>query len=143
VRRAGSRFERGSAVVEFAVLGTLIFGALIEVVVLFGVLHRASLATEAGAREVGRAVVVARSEHEASERVQLIVAEVERNDGLASGSLHASVDGARERGGLLRVRVSTVVPVVRIPFLGAVVPRVAIPVEATSTVELDPYRSGG
>ncbi len=34
--------ERGSAIVEFALLGSLVFGVLVQAIVLFGVLHRAT-----------------------------------------------------------------------------------------------------
>src|SRR6185312_5183134 len=105
--------ERGSAIIEFSVLGTLIFGVLIHAVVLFGVLHRATLATSAAAREYGRAVVIADSEDEAA-----------------------------ARGELLRVRVQTDVAVLRIPFVGEVWPSLSVPVEATHVVQLDRYRSG-
>jgi hypothetical protein len=134
--------ERGSAFIEFAVLGTLIFGVLVHAVVLFGVVHRATLATSAAAREYGRAVVIADSADEASARGTLVVEQAGRNHGLPPGALHASVDGLRLRGELLRVRVRTDVPVLRIPFIGAVWPSLAVPVEATHVVQLDRYRSG-
>ena len=41
--------ETGTAVVEMAILGSLIFGVLIHVLVVFGSLHRATLATSAAA----------------------------------------------------------------------------------------------
>jgi hypothetical protein len=141
-RRARGAGDRGSAVVELAVLGSLIFGVLVQGVVLFGTLHRATLATSAAAREVGRAVVVAGSEADARARVAMVVAQCERNHGLPPGSLQVSVQGTRARGELLRVRVGTAVPVVRVPFVGAVLPAVAIPVEATHVVLVDRYRSG-
>ena len=47
-------------------LGSLVFGVLIHVLVVFGTLHRATLATSAAAREYGRAIVVADSEAERS-----------------------------------------------------------------------------
>lgn len=134
--------ERGSAVVEFAVLGTLVFGVLVHVVVTFGVLHRATLATSAAAREYGRAIVVADSADEASARGELVVEQATRNHGLAPGSLHARVEGRRARGELLRVTVSADVPVFRIPFVGEVWPSLSVPVEATHVVQLDRYRSG-
>jgi hypothetical protein len=134
--------ERGSSIIEFAILGTLIFGVLIHAVVLFGVLHRATLATSAAAREYGRAIVVADSAAEASARGALVVEQAGRNHGLPPGALHASVDGERRRGELLRVRVRADVPVLRIPFVGAVWPSFAVPVEATHVVQLDRYRSG-
>jgi hypothetical protein len=134
--------ERGSSIVEFAVLGSLIFGALVQAVVLFGVLHRATLATSAAAREYGRAIVVADSPETAARRGALVVEQAAHNHGLATGSLRATVEGKRVRGELLEVHVSTDVAVFRIPFLGDVVPSISIPVEATHAVQLDRYRSG-
>jgi hypothetical protein len=134
--------ERGSAIIEFSVLGTLIFGVLIHAVVLFGVLHRATLATSAAAREYGRAVVIADSEEEAAARGALVVEQAGRNHGLPPGALHASVEGVRRRGELLRVWVQTDVAVLRIPFVGEVWPSLSVPVEATHVVQLDRYRSG-
>jgi hypothetical protein len=139
VRRA--RGARGSAVVEFAVLGTLVFGVLVHTVVLFGMLHRATLATSAAAREYGRAVVLADSAADARTRGDLVVEQAGRNHGLAPRALRATVDGVRGRGALLRVRVVTAVPVLRIPFLGTVAAGVAIPVVATHVVQIDRYRS--
>jgi hypothetical protein len=133
--------ERGSAVVEFAVLGSLVFGVLIHAVVLFGVLHRATLATSAAAREYGRAVVVADSAEQAAGQGALVVEQAAQNHGLPARSLRASVDGRRARGELLTVHVQTDVPILRIPFVGAVWPSLAVPVEATHAVRIDRYRS--
>jgi hypothetical protein len=134
--------EEGNAVVEMAILGTLVFGVLVHVLVLFGALQRATLATSAAAREFGRAVVVADGEAEGARRGAISVAMVERGHGLPSGSLTATVSGFRHRGAIVVVRVQTSVAVVRIPFLGAVVPGLAVPVEATHAVRIDRYRSG-
>jgi hypothetical protein len=139
---ARGRGEGGSAIVEFALLGSLVFGVLVQAVVLFGVLHRSTLATSAAAREYGRAIVVADSGDEAATRGALVVEQAARNHGLAPGSLHASVEGRRLRGELLTVRVTTDVPVFSLPFVGAVVPSVSVPVEATHAVQVDRYRSG-
>ena len=49
----GKRSERGSAVVELAVLGALCFGLLIEVLVVFGQVQRAALATTAALAKLG------------------------------------------------------------------------------------------
>jgi Flp pilus assembly protein TadG len=134
--------ERGSSIVEFALLGSLIFGVLVQTIVLFGVLHRATLATSAAAREYGRAIVVADSPDEARQRGALVVEQAARNHGLAPGSLQATVEGRRARGELLRVHVRTEVAVFRVPFLGDVVSSVSVPVEATHVVQIDRYRSG-
>ncbi len=134
--------ERGSAVVEMAVLGSLVFGVLLHVVVVFGELHRATLATSAAAREYGRAIVVADGEAEASARGSAAVETIGRNHGMAAGALEPAVSGLRNRGAVLTVRVRTQVPVVSIPFLGSLVPGLVVPVEAMHAVRLDQYRSG-
>jgi hypothetical protein len=133
--------ERGSAVVEFAVLGSLVFGVLVNAIVLFGVLHRATLATSTAAREYGRAVVIADSAEEASLRGALVVRQAAENHGMSANALRASVEGRRGRGELLTVQVATDVPIVRIPFVGAVWPSLAVPVEAAHAVQIDRYRS--
>lgn len=137
-----TRDEHGSAVIELAILGSLIFGVLIHVILVFGALHRATLATSAAAREYGRAIVVSDSEAEAAQRGDAAVEFAGRNHGLAPGALHASLEGIRRRGAVLVVRVRTDVPVASIPFLGSVVPHLTVPVEATHAVRIDRYRSG-
>ena len=137
-----SRGQRGSAIVETAVLGSLVFGVLVHVLVVFGALHRATLATSAAAREFGRTIVVADSEADAARRGRAAVQLVARNHGLAPDALDATAVGVRRRGAVLVVRVRTEVPVASIPFLGSVTDGLTVPVVATYAVRLDPYRSG-
>lgn len=124
---------------ELALLGPLVLGVLVQVIVLFGVLHRATLATSAAAREYGRAVVLARSAPEAQARGAVVVEQAARDHGLPPGSLHSTVEGDRIRGATLHVAVRTSVPVLHVPFLGPLWPALAIPVEATHAVRLDRY----
>ena len=137
-----NRTERGSAIVEVAVLGSLVFGVLIHVLVVFGTLHRATLATSAAAREYGRVIVIADSEADAVRRGDAAVALIAHSHGLRVDALHASAIGWRRRGAVLVVRVRTEVPVASIPFIGSVVPGLTVPVEATHAVRIDRYRSG-
>jgi hypothetical protein len=55
--------------------------------------------------------------------------------------MRAQVTGRRARGELLTVHVRTDVPVIRVPFVGAVWPSLAVAVEATHAVQVDRYRS--
>ena len=137
-----TRTERGSAVVEMAILGSLLFGVLVHVLVVFGALHRATLATSSAAREYGRAIAIAASEADATARGAEAVAASARNHGLADDALHPEVVGLRRRGAVLLVRVRTEVPVAAIPFIGSIAPRLTVPVEASYAVRLDRYRSG-
>jgi len=135
------RDEGGTAIVEIAILGSLIFGVLIHLLVVFGALHRATLATSAAAREYGRAIVVADTEAEAADRGDAAVELAGRNHGLAPGALHPSFSGMRRRGEVLVVRVRADVPIASVPFLGSVWPGLSVPVEATHAVRIDRYRS--
>ncbi len=139
--RCRARNEAGSAIVEFAVLGVVLLGVLVEVIVMFGTLQRATLATSAAAREVGRAVVLADSIDDAATRSAIVIDQATRNHGLAADSLHASLDGELARGERLRITVATEVPVLRIPFIGPVWPSLSVPVAATHVVQVDRYRS--
>jgi hypothetical protein len=133
--------ERGSSIVEFSVLGVLGFGFLVQVVVLFGVLHRATLATSAAARELGRVVVLAESETDATRLGGVAVEQAAHNHGLSVGALRPSIEGRVARGERLRVTVRTDVAVLRLPFVGSLLPSLSVPVEATHVVQVDRYRS--
>jgi hypothetical protein len=138
---AFDRSERGSSIVEFSVLGVLGFGILVQVVVIFGVLHRATLGTSAAARELGRVVVLADSETDANRLGDMAVEQAARNHGLPAGALRPSIEGRVARGEQLRVTVRTDVAVLRLPFVGSVVPSLSVPVEASHVVRVDRYRS--
>jgi len=133
--------EDGSAVVETAFLGSLIFGMIIQSIVLFGALQRAALATSAASREVGRVVVLSLGDPEAAMRARYVVITAARDHGLGDDDLAVSVSGARTRGGFLRVEVRTNVRVFGIPLLERFIPSPSIPVVATHTVRLDKYAS--
>ena len=133
--------EDGSAVVETAFLGSLIFGIIIQSIVLFGTLQRAALATSAASREVGRVVVLSQGDPEAAMRARYVVIAAARDHGLGDDDLAVSVTGARSRGGFLRVEVRTNVRVFGIPLLERFIPSPSIPVVATHTVRLDKYAS--
>jgi hypothetical protein len=55
--------------------------------------------------------------------------------------LRPSIEGRVARGEQLRVTVRTDVAVLRLPFVGSVVPSLSVPVEATHVVRVDRYRS--
>lgn len=143
MRLIGKRVVRedGSAVVETAFLGSLIFGMIIQSIVLFGALQRAALATSAASREVGRVVVLSLGDPEAAMRARYVVITAARDHGLGDDDLAVSVTGARTRGGFLRVEVRTNVRVFGVPLLERFIPSPSIPVVATHTVRLDKYAS--
>ena len=118
------------------------FGVLVQAIVLFGVLHRATLATSAAAVSTGGRSSSPTRTGEAAARGSLVVEQAARNHGLPAGALHATVDGGAPAASCSSVHVRTEVPVFRLPFVGSVWPSVSVPVEATHAVRIDRYRSG-
>jgi len=133
--------ERGSAVVETALLGALLFGLVVQVLVVVGQVQRAALATASASREVGRVVEASSTEAEAAWRARAATVAAARDHGLGDDALAVRVSGVRGRGALVRVEVSTEVPIVDVPLLGPFLRRVRVPVTAAHTVRLDRYAS--
>lgn len=133
--------ERGSAVVETAFLGALLFGIVVQVLVVFGQVQRAALATASASRDVGRVVQASSTDPEAAMRARAAVVAAARDHGLDADALTTRVVGVRGRGALLRVEVATSVPLVDVPLLRPFLRRAVIPVTASHTVRLDRYAS--
>lgn len=133
--------ERGSAIVETAFLGALLFGIVVQVLIVVGQVQRSALATAAAARDVGRVVAAASTDPEAAWRARAAVVTAARDHGLPDDGLSVRVSGVRGRGSLMRVEVSTIVPIVDVPLLEPFLRRVAVPVTAAHTVRLDRYAS--
>ena len=133
--------ERGSAVVETAFLGALLFGIVVQVLVVFGQVQRAALATASASRDVGRVVQASSTDPEAAMRARAAVVAAARDHGLDADALATRVVGVRGRGALLRVEVSTSVPLIDVPLLRPFLGRATIPVSAAHTVRLDRYAS--
>lgn len=135
------RDEVGTATVEMAILGSLVFGVLVHAIVLFGVIQRSMLAASAAAREVGRVVVLADTEPEATQRAEQVLTQVATNHGLAVSDLDVALSGELTRGQKLRVTVRTSAPVASLPFIGSVWPTLSVPIEAVYVGRVDKFRS--
>ena len=133
--------EDGSAVVEMAVLGTLVFTLLIQLIVAFGAVQQAMLAAASAARDAGRAVSLAVDDADASARAGLALRIAARNHGLDARALHVDVHGLVVRDGVVTITVATDVPLIHLPALGAVWKGLALPVSARATVRIDRFRS--
>lgn len=126
---------------ELAVLGAVCFAMLIEILVLFGQVQRASLATTAAAREAGRAVVLASSGTEAAWRARAAAVAAARDHGLTDDAIELRVTGVRDRGALMRIEASAEVRVIALPLLERFIPGPSIPVIAAHRVRLDRFAS--
>ncbi|MGH9024416.1 MAG: hypothetical protein ACRDV9_15215 [Acidimicrobiia bacterium] len=134
------RDHRGSAVVEMAVLGSLLLAGLSQAVVGAGAVQRMAFATSLAAREGGRAAMLANDPAHARAVLDAVVTEVVRNHGLARDSVVVAVTGGLTRGGRFSVSVTGRVEVARLAFGGAS-GAIAVPVQGRWAARVDSYRS--
>ncbi|MET2012373.1 TadE family protein [Microbacterium chocolatum] len=141
----GVRNDRGSASLEFIVVGLVLLVPLIYLVVVLGALQSASLGAESGARHVARAIATASGPGDAENRAEAILTAVSREyrlDGdrtaVSISCRPASVE-CPSAGTTLLVRLDTRV---RLPFLPAIWgldEATAIPVQATSAQKVSRF----
>lgn len=142
-RQSPGRGDRGSAVVEFVVVGVGVLVPLVYLLQVVGVLHSGVLASGAAAREAGRAFSTASTVAEARARAESAARLAFADQGLTlpAGSLRVQcLDGA-----CLSPGSSVVVAIdwtARLPWLPDTWAREAgVPVSARQQVPVDDYRS--
>jgi hypothetical protein len=158
VRRAlgGREGERGAAVVEVLVVVLTLLVPLVYAMLVMADVQRALLATSSAAREAGRVYVTGSGRLDAERRAGLASREVLATYGIRPGDPRAGMRlragcppgvasgcvGGFGPGAEVRVVVTYRVPVVRLPFLGAVAaPNLMI--GATHHTRVDRYRGLG
>src|SRR3954449_9351221 len=83
--------ERGSAALEFILVGLLLLVPLVYLVVTLGLIQGQALGAEAGARHVARAISAASGEDEARGRADRILAAVVDEYGMDAASVDLSM----------------------------------------------------
>lgn len=139
--------ERGSAALEFIVVGMLLLVPLVYLVVALGLIQHQSLGAEAGARHVARAVSTASGEAEARDRADRVLAAISDEYGLddVALALECRPAGATcpEAGATLVVTVRTTVALPLVPPVLGLDRVAAIPVEATSAQKVSRFWGAG
>ncbi len=140
---AGPPDERGSAVVEFVFLSTLLLVPLVYLVLVLARVQAGAYAASTAAREAGRAFVTATSQVDAEPRARAAAAIAFADQGFdGAGELTIGCDGSPCLRPDARVAVHTVVTV-RLPLVPAFA-RDAIPLavhlEADQLSTVDRYR---
>ncbi len=134
-RRHGS----GQAVLELALAAPVILLLLVGMVLVARVIQ-AELAVLAAAREGARVCAEARSQGDCLIQGAQIARIVANGDGLRT--LRVDVDtGGFERGGTVRVTVSSPVPVADLPLVGGIFKNVPIAVVGHAEEQVEIYRS--
>lgn len=128
--------ERGSAALEFILVGLLLLVPLVYLIVSLGLIQGRGLGTEAAARHVARAVSTAADAADAHARAESVLAAVTAEYGLDDVELAIACSPAGSAcpsaGATLRVTVRTGVALPLVPPVLGLDRIAAIPIEATA-----------
>lgn len=137
--------DRGSAALEFILIGLLLLVPLIYLIVALGLIQGQSLGAEAAARHIARAVSTAEDSADARTRADAVVAAVADEYGLDDVELSVACTPAGaacpRAGAALHVTVRTTVTLPLVPPVLGLDELAAIPVEATSVQKVSRFWS--
>ena len=137
--------ERGSAALEFIMVGLLLLVPLVYLVVALGLIQEQALGAEAGARHVARAVSSASGVDEARARADRVLQAVVDEYGMDTASVDLSFacvpEGADcpESGATVVVTLRTRAPLPLIPPILGLDDIASIPVEASSAQKVSRF----
>jgi Flp pilus assembly protein TadG len=136
LEQADADGERGSAALEFIVVGLLMLAPLVYLVVTLGLIQQQSLGAEAGARHVARAISTAVDAADARDRADRVLAAVIEEYGLGSVDLQIECAPAGvacpAAGATLVVTIRTQVALPLVPPVLGLDHIASVPVEASA-----------
>lgn len=137
--------ERGSAALEFILVGLLLLVPLVYLIVALGLIQGQSLGAEAAARHIARAVSTAADTADARGRADAVLAAVSDEYDLDDVDLSVSCTPAGAEcpraGATLHVMVRTTVTLPLVPPVLGLDDLAAIPVEASSVQKVSRFWS--
>lgn len=141
--------ERGSAALEFILVGTVLLVPLVYLIVALGMIQGQSLGAEAGARHIARALSTAPDADAAARSADLILSSVVDEYGLDGEQVDVSM-ACRPAGGACPEAGATLVVTVRTRIALPLVPPVlgldrlaAIPIEASAVQKVSRFWESG
>lgn len=141
--------DRGSAAVEFILLGLLLLIPLVYLVVSLGQIQEQSLGAEAGARHIARAVATAVDTTDASVRADEVLASVVQEYGLDADETSISLAcrpasaGCPAPGATLVVTVRTSAALPLVPPIFGLDRTASIPIEASTAQRVSRFWGSG
>ena len=137
--------ERGSAALEFILVGLLLLAPLVYLVVSLGLIQGQSLGVEAGARHVARAVATSTGVGDARLRADRVLRAVADEYGLDEASVDLSLScvpadsACPEPGTTLVVRLQARVALPLVPAVLGLDRLASIPVEASAAQKVSRF----
>jgi hypothetical protein len=141
--------ERGSAALEFILVGLLMLVPLVYLVVSLGLIQGQSLGAEAGARHIARAVSTAVDAEDAAARADLVLASVVSEYGLDENAVSLSLacrpagSECPSAGATLVVTLRTTVTLPLVPPVLGLDRLATIPVEASAAQKVSRFWGTG
>ncbi|MCW3494148.1 TadE family protein [Microbacterium sp. SSM24] len=130
--------ERGSAALEFIVVGLLMLVPILYLIAALASIQGQSLGAEAGARHIARAIVTADDVDHAEERAEAVLASIAEEYGLDRDEVAVSLTcrpasaGCPAAGATLTVTLRTAVTLPLVPPVLGLDRAARIPIEATA-----------
>ena len=137
--------ERGSAALEFILVGLVLLVPLVYLVVALGLIQEQALGAEAGARHIARTVSTASGVDEARERAERVLQAVVDEYGMDAASVDLSLacvpagGPCPDAGATLVVTLRTRAPLPLIPPILGLHDIASIPVEASSAQKVSRF----
>lgn len=141
----GEPDDRGSAALEFILVGVLMLVPLVYLIVALGLIQGQSLGAEAGARHIARAVSTAENPDAARRSADLILRSVVDEYALDAGSVDLALDcrpagsACPEAGATLVVTIRTRVALPLVPPVFGLDRLASIPVEASAAQKISRF----
>jgi hypothetical protein len=141
-----SESDKGSASIEFIVVGVAIILPLIYIAITVLTLNAAQLASHQAAREGARAFVTSISNSSGNQRANIAASQAFADYGLSESDPEIAITcdhiSCLTPGGSVSIEVTTQVPLPFVPHWGSIKP-LTMPVTARATLLVDQYREAG
>ena len=144
--RSQSEHERGSASIEFIVVGVAIILPLVYIAITVLTLNAAQFASNQAAREGARAFVTSSSNSSANQRASIAANQAFADYGLTESEPQIAITcdhiSCLTPGGSVSVEVTTQIPLPFVPRWGSS-DLVTMPITSQATLLVDQYRQAG
>ncbi len=141
--------ERGSAALEFILVGVVLLVPIVYLIVALGAIQEQALGVEAGARHLARTIATSSDAATADERADRVLTAIVEEYGIDRSNVEIEVSCASgatacpEPGAILLVTVSANVTLPLVPQIFGLDELASVPVEATGAQKISRFWGTG